>query len=190
MKKVFISVAVLFIISTTGYAKKASIFANSGLSFPSAPKGFSDSYNMGWNLGAGLEYSVLPLSLISIRGTFDYNNFPLDTDDPNIEGGNAGIILISGAMKVAPPLPGLPLKPYLLGEVGYFQFSIADITSGGIRLPTGYSKAALSLAFGAGVDFSFIPLIDLFVEGNYVIGFTEDENTTYFPIKVGFKIGI
>lgn len=191
MRKSLVSSIIFFTFASCGYAKKFSVYANSGLSFPTAPSGFTDGYNMGFNFGGGIEYSVLPFSMLCIRGNFDYNKFLLDKEDTGvaIEGGNRSIILISGSARVAPPIPMLPIKPYILGGVGLFQVSTEDVKIGIIKIE-GDSESAFSLLFGAGIDFSPIPLIAFFVEGNYVLGFTEDENTEYFPVKLGLKIGI
>jgi hypothetical protein len=40
---------------------------------------------------------------------------------------------------------------------------------------------------GAGIDVALGGNIDLFVDGRYVVGFTEGESTQIFPVRAGIK---
>jgi hypothetical protein len=48
-------------------------------------------------------------------------------------------------------------------------------------------EPAIGLALGAGISFVINPNMNIFVEAKYGVGFTEDEDTQYIPIKVGLE---
>lgn len=186
--------------TTGGVAYKTEFYINSGVSFPIGPDEFSDYWRMGYNFGGGMGIPVS--SNIILIGYFQYNSFRFDDDEflqdwgltgygISISGGEASIMTISGTIKATLGQTPLPMRPYLCGGVGFFKLSIGDITVyDGYSSETaeGDSENAFSILFGAGVDFTIGGRIGLFIEGQYVIGYTEGESTQIFPLKVGIRL--
>jgi hypothetical protein len=74
--------------------------------------------------------------------------------------------------------------------VSFFALSVSD---GTVRYEQ-YTRTigndlepAIGLALGAGISFVMNPNMNIFIEARYGVGFTEDEDTQYIPIKVGFE---
>lgn len=164
------------------------------------PDEFSDYWKVGFvNFGGGVGYSIIPA--VSAVAYFDWNNFSFDGDKfahdagaggmVSIEGGNASIMLISGNIKAQVPTGAV--RPYFNGGAGLFLLSIDDVSvsGGGIVVDVeGDSENAFSINFGGGLDFTVAENVALFADGRYIIGFTEGESTSTFPIRVGvnFKL--
>lgn len=202
MKRVTFSIFLLLVTTANILAQgtnKLEFYCNSGISFPAAPDEFTDYWRMGFNFGGGIGYSVTPnLTLI---GYFDFNGFRFDDDKflrdygfsgygISISGGEASIITFSGNLKATLQTRPSQVRPYFCGGIGLFKLSIGDVTvygPGGSATAEGDSETAFSVLFGAGIDFAIGERMDLFIEGRYVIGFTEDESTQMFPIKLGIK---
>jgi len=180
------------------YDNKTAYYINSGLSIPSAPDGFSDWYKVGFNFGGGISYPLT--DVFSLRGYYAFNSFKFD-EDPfledfglsglgiEIDGGSFTIIQGTANLKISlPTSPDSKANPYFTGGIGFMRSSIGDITAtfvGGSLSQDGDSETAFSIDFGAGLDITINGKTALFFEGTYTIGFTEDESTQYFPIRIG-----
>ena len=202
MKRIIFSLFLLSVAIANASAQgtnKPEFYANSGISFPTGPDEFTDYWRMGFNFGGGIGYSVSPN--LTLVGYFDFNNFRFDDDKflrdygfsgygISISGGEASIITLSGNLKATLQTSPSSLHPYFCGGIGFFKFSIGDVTvyePGGSATAEGDSESAFSVLFGAGIDFVIGKRMDLFIEGKYAIGFTEDGSTQMFPIKLGIK---
>jgi opacity protein-like surface antigen len=102
-------------------------------------------------------------------------------------------------------------SPYLIGGIGYFNFSLSDLTSsdlyGDSHSASGASVSAFSINFGFGVEFMVSSNISLFADARYVLGFTNNgtlnfivdqeaqpyvlkDNTNYIPLRVGVAFNL
>jgi len=202
MKVIIISTLLLLASATTAFGQGTNgleLYLNSGISFPSNPDEFADYWSTGFNFGGGAGYSVDPnLTLVAY---FDYNDFNFDDErfledygftgyGISITGGEASSITLSGNLKVTLLPSPEPVRPYLLGGVGWTRISIGDVTiygPGGSVTVEGESETAFSVLLGAGIDFTLTEGMDLFIQGGYSIAFTEEESTEIFPVKLGIK---
>lgn len=181
--------------------KSTAIFFDSGLSFPSKPKSFSDYWKMGFNFGVGISF---PLSgSISLIGSIDYNTFSFDEDNflksngftgtgLSVTGSSASIFTIMGNVKVLLNSTPNTASPYITGGLGLFSVSTSDATlayQGQTVTVDGDSESAFSLLIGAGIEIPAGTSI-FFIEGKYSIGFTKNESTSYIPIKIGIRLNI
>lgn len=194
--------AVVVSTATAQEEKKLVLSLSGGLSFPSQPQDFSDYWNMGFNVGAGIGYSFSPS--LSLGGSFDYSNFSFDADallhkagfagyGISISGGSASIITVHANLKFSLIPQGASVSPYLLGGLGFFSLSASDVKvsyQGLNATVSPGSESAFSIHFGAGLDIPIAQTTDLFLQLAYGIGFTEDKSTNYLPVKSGvfFKL--
>lgn len=202
MKKIIFGLFLFLASIANAFAQgtnKPEFYGNSGISFPIGPDEFSDYWRMGFNFGGGIGYPISPN--LSLVGYFDFNNFRFDDDKYlrdygfagygiSISGGEASIITLSGNLKATLHTTTSSVHPYLWGGIGFFKLSIGDITiygPGGAVSVEGDSESAFSVLVGGGIDFVIGERMDLFIEGKYVIGFTEGESTQMFPVKFGIK---
>ena len=203
MYRILIAICVVFAMTQASFAqsqvKRGTLSFNSGFSLPSAPVGFADYWKTGFNFGAGLEYPLSPK--VIFQGCFDYNNFPLNEDkflsedgprglDVSVEGGAASITTVSANLKAPLSVSGSSVTPYFVGGLGIIRISLSDVTvryQDEIEIFDGVSETAVGLIFGAGLDFTINPKVNMFVEIKYVIGVTQDESTRYYPVKIGLS---
>jgi len=190
----------LIITSVSAQARYSpEFYGYGGISFPAGPDEFTDYWRMGFNFGGGIGVPVNPN--LTLVGYVAYNTFRFDDDKflrdygfagygISISGGEASILVFSGNLK-ANLGPGGQVRPYLCGGGGFFRLSLSDITvyavTGESETVEGTSETAFSILLGAGIEIPIGARMDLFAEGGYTIGFTEDESTSMFPVKLGIK---
>jgi opacity protein-like surface antigen len=204
MKRLAIILACSVLIAGVASAQvKFSGGPHAGIAIASFEKSVKDYYGLGFQFGAQGEVSLL--KFLSLRGSFDYNLFPLDknkvveevardngvaTSTLQMEGLTVSImsINVSGVGKI--PTAG-PVTPY--GIVGFglnilnqsdpkLTYNGTDVTNQLFAKPE--SKTKFGLHFGAGSEFG-LGGVTLFVEAKYVIVFTENESNGFIPITVG-----
>lgn len=189
MKRVLLTciVALAFGVSDT-YAQLPGpkVYVGAGASMPNTPTGFSDAYKTGLNAVVGLGLPLFPFTegVVAAR----YDRFALDGDVSGVSVDDAFSVL-SGSfnLKINPPLP--KLSPYAIGGLGVYRTTTGALTvSGGDVELEGETNLGANL--GVGLAFDLVPLVDLFVEPQYVVIFTEGENTTYYPVRAGLAIGL
>lgn len=143
---------------------------------PSVPVGdFGNLAATGWMAMAGVRLG-LPLLPVGFRAEGLYGQNPHDgaaTDKTVLYGGMANVIL-----QIGPPL--VPVKPYLIGGVGYLNQKFSPGNSG---LP---EADAWEAAFGAGggVNVSLV-MVGIFAEARYL----RRDDTGFFLIMAGVRLG-
>jgi opacity protein-like surface antigen len=196
------SIMLLIFAQTTfaqGQAKKPSFFVNAGFSIPSAPDEFSDYWKTGFNIGGGIGHSLTPN--VQFQGIVEYNSFGFDGDKLledygyggtgiSVSGGTASIVTASANLKTLLSAGKSSSTPYFIGSLSFFRLSTSDATvsyMGMSETVDGDSETAAGVAFGAGINIEMNPNMNLFIEGKYGVGFTENESTQYLPLKVGLE---
>ena len=191
----------LLVTISTAYAqnpKKVELYLNGAVAFPFTPDEFSDYWKTSFlNVGGGLGFAMSPS--ISATIYFDWCSFGLDGDKlmhdvgvgglVSVSGGTASIKVLTGNFKVS--IPSGSVRPYFSAGGGLFFLSISDasVSGGGLVIPVeGDSENAASINFGLGIDFMVAKTTDIFIDGRYILGFTEDENTSILPIRLGVKL--
>jgi opacity protein-like surface antigen len=172
-------------------------YLNTGVSVPSSPELFSRYWNPGPNFGFGLGFQATPA--IALRTAFEYSNMPLDDQKLledfgilpsglNVSGGSANVITAGLDFKANLAPMTANVSPYFVVGGGLFRLSASDARisyQGTSATVQGNSETAFGIGFGAGFDFRLNNRLALFLEGKYSIGFTDVDNTQYFPIKIG-----
>ena len=191
----------LLVTISTAYAqnpKKVELYLNGAVAFPFTPDEFSDYWKTSFlNAGGGIGYVITPA--ISTIAYFDWCSFGFDAnrflrtfglfDLVSVTGLRASIIVITANFKAS--IPSGSVRPYFCGGGGLFLLSVADgevIADGQVVPFEGDSENAASINFGAGIDFTVAKTADIFVDGRYILGFTEYENTSILPIRFGIKL--
>ncbi|MGD9379556.1 MAG: outer membrane beta-barrel protein [candidate division WOR-3 bacterium] len=174
------------------------LYVNGALGLPMSPEVFSDYWKTSiLNFGGGFGYSFSPV--VSTNVYFDYGNFGFDGEKfahdlgvggmISVDGGNASVMTVTANIKAA--VPTGVLRPYFCGGGGLYMLSIDDATvsGGGMVIPAeGDSENALGINFGAGFEFAVAKTVSIFLDGRYVLGFTEGESTGTLPIRLGAKV--
>lgn len=160
------------------------------------PAFFSDYWKTGFNIGSSFDYELSRLLTVGV--SFGYNNFTFNEDrfledfgvfrGFAIVGPSIRIYTISGILRVTVIKIEESLSPYVFGGLGFFRLSHGDNTRpndiSNARISFDQQSAACVLS-GAGVEVPVDEISGLFFEGNYTIGFTKSENTSYLTGKIG-----
>ena len=183
--------------------------AHAGLAFASFPKPVSDYYGTGFLFGAHGDLNII--KYFAVRLNLDYATFASNKDkiktalanangvqasDIGFDGLNTSdfSVFVNGLGKI--PIQGAPITPYGLVGFGLNFLSASDgtVTYQGTAQPQagikGDSSTKFGLNFGAGSEFRVASKVKLLLEFKYVIVFTDNESTSYFPIVVGASFGI
>jgi hypothetical protein len=191
-------VVVLGSMLFAGNVGKYEFYLNGAIGLPMLPEEFSDYWKTSvLNFGVGFGYPITPIFSSTIY--FDYGNFGFDGDKfahdndlsgvISVDGLNASIITITANFKAA--VPTGTVRPYLSGGGGFFFLSLGDgsVSGGGLVVPIeGDSEDAFGINVGAGIEFAAAKTVNIFLDGRYVLGFTEGESTGVLPIKLGVKV--
>jgi opacity protein-like surface antigen len=201
MYRVNIAVVMLAIVAVCGLLNAGDGFelcVNGALGLPMSPEVFSDYWKTSiLNFGGGLGYSFSPVFSSNIY--FDYGNFGFDGEKfahdlgvggmISVDGGNASVMTVTANIKAAVPTGAV--RPYFCGGGGLYILSIDDasVSGGGMVIPVnGSSENALGINFGAGFELAVAKTVNIFLDGRYVLGFTEGESTGTLPIRLGVKV--
>ena len=89
-------------------------------------------------------------------------------------------------------LPAAPLKPFVLGGLGFARMSMTDL-EGSNPLIASFNEykpeAQTDMYFniGAGVELKTGPMWNLFLQVRYVSVATEGESSAFIPVSLGVK---
>jgi hypothetical protein len=136
---------------------------------------FGDVAATGWMAMAGVRLG-LPLLPVGFRAEGLYGQNPHDgaaTDKTVLYGAMANVIF-----QIGPPL--VPVKPYLIGGVGYLNHKFSPGNSG---LPEADEWKPV-FGGGVGVNVSLV-MVGIFAEVRYL----RRDDTSFFPIMAGLRLG-
>jgi len=204
VKKGILGFGILILFANDSYAvygTKTEFYYGAGLSLPAGPDTFKTFWDKGINLGGGIGYSFL--SRIALIAYFDYTSFPLDKKaviqefdlnitESEVEGESAKILHLSGNLKLSPFLNPKTFSPFVSGGIGILKYSsevVRTPVTGTAERIGERSSTGFSTNLGAGLDILIPGPLDIFLEGRYIIGFTEGESTSYIPLRGGLKAG-
>jgi opacity protein-like surface antigen len=200
MRRLALVLLVSISILSTSSAQNVSLSFHGGMAFPTSPSEFSSYWSSGYNVGGGMSYYLFPF--IEVRGQVEYAEFQLDAvtileeaEIPpglvTITGGEVSGLFLSGVLKIL-PLPDAPIvRPYGLVGGGFAALSVSDVMVSALGVSesvSGASEKAAMAIVGAGIDIVVSPSVDLFLEGRYIITYTEDEQLHLLPASFGIRI--
>lgn len=169
MKRSLLLLGMLVALSCTAAPARAqTLYLHGGADIPSS-SALNDNQKVGFNLGAGVGVPLTSSGLeVLIRGSVDRFE--------NDRGGVGNFVAYSGTinLKGNAPMRSNRWMPYLLAGGGLFHLGEDDVLD-----------TEAGLQFGAGLGIRTTKRAHLFVEPNYVLVFTEGNNTQYVPIRLG-----
>ncbi len=157
-------------------------------------------------LMAAFSYSHFPANDNKFRSDWEtlYRNLGQNTGieftivEFNVYRGSTNIYTVSIGAKASFPVRFL--TPYLTGGGGYMRINLEPIefsslvdpleynASFSYRIPGETSNSLMGYG-GAGVFFNLSKNIRPFVEANYLIGFTDPDNTIFYSYRAGLNFG-
>jgi opacity protein-like surface antigen len=170
------TLAVLSLLAAFGLAAGPSLaqtaYVHGGAGFPSSSN-LNDSYKTGFNVGIGVGIPIASRLEGVIRGNLDRFE--------NDQSGVPNFASYSGTanLKLNGPMLNRNVMPYALAGGGLFRLGVEN-----------NYETEFGLQFGAGLGFKTSPRVNLLVEPNYVLVFSEGEDTQYFPVRVGASFAL
>jgi opacity protein-like surface antigen len=184
MKKAILAMAVASLLAANSFAamakksaasaeKKTSFQVSAGVDMP-----MEDGYKMGFGFAGGLNYKMGPA--LGLLGELSYHTLGGDEIVPGVELESFNIIGVLAALKYT--LGTSNTRPYLLGGLGFFNWSTSVVVPGfGTLIPAtkvDVDGTDIGIAIGGGVDFG-----KFFAELRYM----DVDGFGFLPINVGLK---
>jgi hypothetical protein len=175
MRKIWIGLTVAAVMVTgVGLSAQSSKPVSLGIAAGAAiPIGnFADAYNTGYNgtVALGLSSVGSPLGL---RFEGSYNKF-LGRDD--VVGNQPDARILAGTANLVYSLPGVGIRPYLIGGGGYYGMKLDVPNAGSVN------KAGINGGIGA-----MFPLsgFNAYAEARIHHVFTDNGSTQFIPVTFG-----
>jgi len=174
---------------------------SSGVTFPMSPDRFSDRWKAGYNIEAGILYSLSLEQRILIKTTASYQRLSPNTNsflsdlgitNPNnrinVQNGSGSIWSLALNLKITPRWTEGFLIPYAIGGPSLMRVH-QDVT----YMPQGSTQSQqfnqtttdIGLSLGAGIDFDLPNEITLFAESQYTMVFTQEAGPRFIPFRLG-----
>jgi opacity protein-like surface antigen len=170
-----------------------------GLSLPYLPLDYRTFWKSGYNIGAGIGYSLDPGSTGygSFFATLDYGRTNFDTKKYNDSlklthpadsaiGGAVTLVNVMVIFKGSFSSTKKSVAPYFLLGVGVMNFTVAETyftPNTSLTIP-GINKWGVSWTFGVGIEAPVTESVRAFVQAKSLLGVTE-QTRQYFPITAG-----
>jgi hypothetical protein len=167
-------------------AQGAEFSLGGGLGIPLS--NFDDVAKLGWHGLAAVSF-VPTGSPVGIQIDGQYHQFKLDNDV--VGPGSLKDRFIFGTANAVfkfKTSETSPVRPYLIGGAGVYNFKTTGSSDVGNVLDTDNSTTKFGINGGAGFDFK-AGSAGLFVEGRFHNIFTSGKDIEFIPITVGIRFG-
>lgn len=174
--------------------------------------GLEYGFNRNLSIRAGFSYSHFTFNKNPIQEILenDYREieqfFLQDGDTINIkivdfEAFRGAVNIYTASLTAKASLPLGVITPYIVGGGGYMHIEQEPIELSNLVDPIEYgfsfsfrvtddkSDSFMGIA-GGGISFNLAKNIQPFLEGNYILGLTENDNTIYYSFRTGFIFGL
>lgn len=197
MKKYIFVVLTLFTIPTLlAQSNENRLFSYIGISSTDFSGNYSGNWSNGTSLGLGIELNInervsfltyLEYSYLSVNENNLIKNLGFNNDAVRVVGGALYKFNIYGNIKYKIIAPK-KITPYLTAGLGYFVMGNDDSrvidSVGNIIQRFNVNEYAFSANFGTGIDIDFNSKFGVFLDVQYLIGFTEKKITS-IPFRIG-----
>lgn len=177
-----------------------TFFISPGPSIPIAPDDFSDYWNIGPGVSAGVSYAVTP----SLAGMvmLDANLFTVKEDEAaasvgrrdtgyDVTGGRITVFSVTGNLKTYLTPQATRTRLYIYGGGGLYKLGVdgQGISVGSFVIPLALpqDESTVCTQFGVGTEIIASTALSFIIEGRYVVGFTEDDSRQTIHVRLGVK---
>ena len=183
--------AVLFLLLAGPVSAFGQASVSAGMGVPVAPGELNDVYNPGFGISGSFPLPIRAL-IVQPRLTAGFDVLQADTEflrergeiiGAEIEGGDLSVIHVGLDVQIIRPVAAI--KPYVSPFIGFAIISVEDISVGGIGYEGGEGETAIALGVAGGLAVRLPIGPHLFVEGRLLHAFTEDDATTWAPLRAG-----
>lgn len=201
MKRIVLTfITLMFVLTVTNIEASTqpfNLYAGAGMTFGSAPDEFRDFHNEGYHIFGGLGLNLMPL--IQFVGKVEYHSFSKDFDMflpsvADIDGGTRRVLMFGVDARLGVNVPTAPVTPYLFGGIGLarstetdYQTMLEDLTDDELAILGYENQTDLYFNIGGGIEFKFLEILNMFVQGKYTVIKQDGDNLSFIPISVGLK---
>ena len=208
MKYLFVIMSLCLFMSSIVVAQDDTTFSSKktfealiwgGFAIPYLPQEYHTYWKSGYNVGAGIGYSLDPGSVGygSIFATLEYGrtNFDQTKYNDSLKVSHPADTAVGGPVKLVNIMVNFKgsfsstkksVAPYFLIGVGYMYYTVAElsISPNNSMTISGINKGAVSWSFGVGVEVPVATTARAFVQAKSLLG-VSDPTRQYFPITAG-----
>lgn len=201
MRKILGTFLILLLaVATTnaqGPPKPFNLYAGVGMTFSSGPDEFRDFHKEGYHMFGGVGLNLIPV--IQFVGKVEYHSFSKDFDMflpsvSDLDGGTRKLLMFGVDARLGVSVPTAPVSPYLLAGIGLarssegdFETVLEDLTEEEIDILDYENQTDFYFNIGGGIEFKFLQVLNMFVQGKYVAIKQDGDNLSFIPISVGLK---
>jgi opacity protein-like surface antigen len=188
MKRVFLTLLLILLLPAGASGQNIlpatlELFGMGGATLPTGT--LNDSFDMGYNVGGGGALYFTPHLAAGL--SFVYHSF----SDEGLLGDTLSVdvdLRIWEIMAFAKYqfIPGPEISPYAKFEIGAFH-NDAKISRGGLSTPIA-DGTEFGLGGGLGIQGRLKDNVGLFVEGMYLINFTERDTAELISLRLGINL--
>ena len=184
-------------VNAQGPPKPFNIYAGVGMTFGSGPDEFRDFHKEGYHMFGGLGLNLIPV--IQFVGKVEYHSFSKDfdmflPDVTDLDGGTRRVLMFGVDARLGVNVPTAPVSPFLLAGIGLARSSESDfatvleeLTDDEIAILDYENQTDFYFNIGGGIEFKFLEVLNMFVQGKYVAIKQDGDNLSFIPISVGLK---
>lgn len=201
MRKLLCAFLILILVTATADAqappKPFNVYAGVGMTFTSGPDEFRDFHKEGYHMFGGLGLNLIPV--IQLVGKVEYHSFSKDfdmflPDVSDLDGGTRRVLMFGVDARLGVNVPTAPVTPYLFAGLGLarssetdFETVLEDLSEDEIAILDYENQTDLYFNIGGGIEFKFLEVLNMFVQGKYTTIKQDGDNLTFIPISVGLK---
>lgn len=184
--------AFIFIfLSASPIAAFGQASVSAGIAVPVAPDQLADLYNPGFGLSGSFPLPIRAL-MVQPRLTAGFDILQVDAGfleergeelGSEIDGGNLSIIHVGFDVQII--RPNAAVKPYVAPFFGFAIIAVENFSISGISYGGGEGETAVAIGGAAGVAIRLPVGPHVFAEGRLMHAFTEDNGTTWAPLRAG-----
>ncbi len=203
MKKALVLLAMILLVSLSMQAQTATnpiyIGARAGMNLgnvslnPDLPSGVSKSSRTGLAAGIYAEFGIAEGLAITAEGLYSQEGVKLSAGGSD-ETWKVDFVKVPVNLKYAFNVPNSTVKPFVFGggHVGFVAKGETEFGGTTNDIKDSLESVSFGLQFGAGVSFEVSPGVNLFVDGQYILGLKNVSKYAGQEIKpwdIGIMVG-
>ena len=198
------AVCILLLVSASDVcaqdAHRFTFFFSPGPSVPIAPDDFSEYWNIGPGVSAGVAYAITPVLAGMVM--LDANLFTVREDKAaasvgrrdtgfDVSGGRITVFSVTGNLKAYLTPQARRTRLYVYGGGGLYKLGVdgQGISVGTFVIPLALpqDESTTCAQLGVGTEIIASTALSFIIEGRYVVGFMEDESRQTIQVRLGVK---
>lgn len=178
-------------------SSKINYYLDVGTGIPAAPSNFTQNWNVGYGIGAGISYEIRPsvkLQLFSQYHRFGFDeegardNVTVSQSIIKVDGAEAKIFNVMLNAIYEYKVPGVQTLTYASVGAGFFRSVRSDFTvttANDTFMFDQRSESTMGINGAVGLRHELGNRLSVYAEAKFVTSLFVDRRTQYFPLSVG-----